>query len=217
MSHSDASSKSLPSRYAEREVSDLLGDRVQRALVARVARGDLHAGVLRDARAGASDRADRARLVPGDEARADVDRGGLLDATIAADRELRRAAADVDVEHERRRGVARERDRAGAVRGEKALEVMAGRRAHELAGLAAEELDDRRRVLLARRFAGRDDGAGVDVVGRPAGLGVRALDELRDRVGVDAALRRVRRRASRPSDATTLRSTTTYALERRMP
>jgi hypothetical protein len=106
-----------------------------------------------------------------------------------ADRELRRAAADVDVERERRRGIARERDRAGAVRGEKALEVMSSCRADELPGLAAEELHDRGRVLLTRRLAGGDDRSGVHVVGLPARLGVRALDELAERVGVDAALR----------------------------
>jgi hypothetical protein len=78
------------------------------------------------------------------------------------------------------------------VRSKEALEVMARRCADELPGLAAEERDDRRGVLFPRRLAGRDDRAGVDIVRLPPRLGVGALNELRERVGVDAPLRRVR-------------------------
>jgi len=136
-----------------------------------------------------------ARILPPpshDRRRADVDGGRLLDAPTATECELRRAAADVDVQHERRRGVARERDRARSVRGEQALKVMARCRADELPSFTAEELHDRGRVLLPRGFAGRDHRAGVDVVRGPARLAVRAFDEGAERIGVDAALRDVR-------------------------
>src|SRR5687767_1131581 len=86
---------------AECEIGDPLRDRIERSIVALVAGGDLHASVRRDARAGAGDRADRARVVPGHEARTHVDRRCLLYATVATDRELCRPATDVDVQYER--------------------------------------------------------------------------------------------------------------------
>src|SRR5207244_6594744 len=127
---------------AERKVRVTFGDRVEGAVVARVANGDPHVGLFGDSRAGTSDGADPSRGIPRDDARADVESGRLLDAPGAANSELRRAAADVDVEHERRRGVARQRDRARPVRGEQALEVVTRRRPDELPCLAAEELHD---------------------------------------------------------------------------
>src|SRR5437870_649888 len=110
-------------RATQGEIGDPFGYRVERALVALVALvadGDAHAGFMRDASAGARDRADLSGGVPRDDTRADVDSCCLLDAAVATDCELRRPAADVDVEHERCRRIARERDRAGAVRGQKA-------------------------------------------------------------------------------------------------
>jgi len=178
--------------HAEHQIRDPFGDRVEGAVVTRVANGDADAGLFGDARAGASDRADPSAAVPRKQARADVDRGRLFDASTAADGELRRAAANVDVQHDRGGGVARERDRARSVRGEQALEVMARRRADELPGLSAEELHDGRRVLLSRRLTGRDHRARVDVIRPPTRPGVRALDEPAERVGVDAALGDVR-------------------------
>ena len=63
-------------------------------------------------------------------------------------RELGRAAADVDVE-QRRAVAARERDRAGAVRRHLAFHVVPGRGADELAGLLREQVGDRARIAGA--------------------------------------------------------------------
>ena len=125
--------------------------------------------------------------VPRHDARADVEGRGLDHLTAPAHRELRRATADVDVQHEWCFLRARQSDRARAVRGQERLEVVPGGRAHEAAGLLGEQCDDRGGVLLARGLARRDDSAGVDHVARPARFGVSTVNESGERICVDAA------------------------------
>ena len=82
-------------------------------------------------------------------------------------RELGRAAADVDVEQ--RRAVPRDkRDGAGAVRRQLAFHVVAGRGADELAGFLGEQVGDGARIVPLDRLAGEDDRAAVDI-GRARG------------------------------------------------
>jgi len=73
--------------------------------------------------------------------------------------------------------------RAGAVRSEHRLHVMAGARAHELPAMLGEDIGDRLGILLAQRLAGEYDHPRIDVV----------RVQLRPRIGVvnDAAQRRI--------------------------
>ena len=156
---------------------DLVGPRRVRQRRQQVARcsptvggGDDRVGHLRD----------RQRHVP----RADRDRAGFLHNAGDAQCELRRPAADVDVQH-RRAAFARACDGAGAMGREDRLQPMAGRRADEASALRGEELVDRARVRPFQRRAGEDDRSGVDLV-RPKTRGVvREGDEALERIHLD--------------------------------
>ena len=160
----------------------------------RAAELELDAELGGKAPAGLLDAHDAAGVVEADEARADVDGGEVDHLAVGADRDLRGAAADVDVHH--RRVVAdRARDRAGAVGGHHGFQVVAGRDRDHLAGLAREQFADLAGIAPAHGDTGQDQGAGVDLVGIDLGVLVLALDEGAERVGVDGllAVRRIGR------------------------
>ena len=95
--------------------------------------------------------------------RADIDRREVDHLAVGADRDLRRAAADVDIHHARL--VAdRTRHRARAVGRHHRLETVAGADRDELAGLPREQLADRARIAPLHGDAGQDQRAGVDLV-----------------------------------------------------
>ena len=98
------------------------------------------------------------RETPAEMHRRRMDHVAALD-----ERKLRRAAADVDVENRRAPRV-RHFGRAGAVRREHRLHMVAGGGAHELAADLREHVGNRLRVLAPKRLAGEDHGSGVDVV-----------------------------------------------------
>ena len=153
------------------------------------------AGIPRELLAGGIQARDSSALVR-HEAPADVDRRGVDHAPVLDQRQLGRAAADVDIEH-RPLQIARGLRGARAVRGQQRLHVVAGRGADELAAHLRDHLGDRLGVLAPQRLAGEDDGAGVDVVGVDARLGVGAVDDLAHRPLVDSLLALVRRERNR--------------------
>ncbi len=130
------------------------------------------------------------------ETAAEMDRRRVHDRARLDQGELRGAAADVDVE-KRRRAIVRDLGGAGAVGGEHRLHVMPGRRADELAAHLREHVGDRLGVLAAQRLAGEDHRAGVDMVGMHAGGLVGRVDDVPDRLIVDALLAEIRRQRDR--------------------
>ena len=122
-----------------------------------------------------------------DQPRADIDRGEIDHLAFGADRDLRGAAADVDVHHHA--AVAdRARRRARAVSRHHGFQAVAGADGDELAGLLGEQIADGAGVLPLHRDAGEDQRAGVDLVGIDLGVGIFLLDEGAERVGVDGVL-----------------------------
>ena len=102
------------------------------------------------------------------------------------ERELRRAAADVDVQH-RRIGIFRVGHRSGTVRAQYRFELMTRRRTDEFSGVRCEQLVDRFGVALLDRLTGEDHRATVDRFGRRAGVVITRFDETAEFVGVDRA------------------------------
>ena len=125
------------------------------------------------------------------EAAADRDGGGRHDRPVLDQRELGGAAPDIDIEEARGADV-RQCDRARAVRRQLALHVMAGRGANEPAGLLREQLGNGARIAPLDGFAGQDHGAGVDVGGVDARIGVAAANEAFELVGVDGVVGEIR-------------------------
>ena len=105
--------------------------------------------------------------IGGDEPAADGKSGDAEDRALVDQGELRRAAAHIDMQHAFAT-LARQRDGARAMRGERAFELVSGGGADELAGLFGEQLVDRAGVAALDRFAGEDHRAAVDVAARDA-------------------------------------------------
>lgn len=132
----------------------------------------------------------------GDQPAADGDRGGAEDPAVGHQRQLGRAAADVDVQPHARRAAGL-RHRAGAVRGHHRLQVVAGGRADEPAGLLREQVRDGPGVAPLERLPGQHHRPTVHSGPLVPGLGVAAADEVAQHVGVDAVVRQVRREQHR--------------------
>ena len=163
------------------------GERARRLRRKRRAELEADAELGGEAAAGLLDAHDAAARVEADQPRADVERGEVDHPAVGADRDLRGAAADVDV-HDRRLVADRARHRARAVGGHHRLQAVAGRDRDHLAGLAREQLADLAGVAPAHRDAGEDQRAGVDLVGIDIGVLVLLLDEGAERLGVDLLL-----------------------------
>ena len=131
-----------------------------------------------------------------DQPAADSDGAGGEDVAVLDQGEFGRAAADIHVQ-QRRVVAARQRDGTGAVRRHLAFHVMAGRGAHELAGLLRKQVGDGAGVVALEGLAGEDDGAAVDRLGLDPGIGVAAADEAREIVDVDGVVGSVRREQDR--------------------
>ena len=137
--------------------------------------------------AGVFDARDLSVRLKADQPRADIDRGKIDHLAVGADRDLRGAAADVDIHHHA--FVAdRARRRARAVGRHHGFQAVAGADGDELAGLLGEQFADGAGVLPLHRDAGQDQRAGVDLVGIDLGVGVFLLDEGAERLGVDGVL-----------------------------
>jgi hypothetical protein len=91
----------------------------------------------------------------------------------------------------------REGDRAGAVSGHERLMMGAGRHADELPAPLGEQAGDLLRVLPIQGLAGDHNGAGGDVAGTHAGLGVGPVKERLQGVGVNACVSDVGREQDR--------------------
>src|SRR5260221_9581084 len=139
----------------------------------------------------------------GHVARADADRADAGDLPTIAERQLRRATADIEDE-DGPADRARHRDATRAVRGEDRLEVVPRGRAHEDAALCGEQLVDGPRVRALQGHAGEDHRARVDLGWREARGRVGVPDETIEGRGVDepVADRRVDDRG--PADHTAL-------------
>ena len=135
---------------------------------------------------------DAPRRIEADEPRPDIDGGQIDHAALAADRNLRGAAADVDI-HDRGAVADRARHRARPIGRHHGLQIVAGRDRDHLAGLRREQLADLARVAAAHRDAGQDQRAGVDLLRVDLGVHVLALDESAERRGVDLLLRGIGR------------------------
>src|SRR5581483_5397359 len=109
-----------------------------RGRVRDLARSQNDAGLDGEAASGLLDALDAAVRAEGDDARADVDRGRLDQLARLAHRDLRGAAADVDVHHARRLAD-RARGGARAEGRERGLERVARAHGDELAGLRGEK------------------------------------------------------------------------------
>ena len=97
----------------------------------------------------------------------------------------------------RLRLVARYARGAGTVGREHRLHVMSGGRGDELAALFGENSGNAFRILAPQRFAGEDDDAGVDLVGRQFGGGIGVVDNGAERGVVDALLALIGRKRDR--------------------
>jgi hypothetical protein len=126
------------------------------------------------------------------ETTAEMDRRRVHDRARLDKGELRRAAADVDVE-KRRRSIVRDLGGAGAIGGEHRLHMVPGRRANKLTAHLREDVGDRLGVLAAQRLAGEDHRAGVDLVGMHTGGLVCRVDDVTDPLIVDAILTEIGR------------------------
>jgi hypothetical protein len=132
-------------------------------------------------------------LVKHCQAAADVQRRGMDHVAMFDERELRGAAADVDVQN-RYAAIVRGLRRAGPVRGEHRLHVMPRGGADEFTAHLSEHVRNRFRVFAAQRFPGQDHRACIDVVGMQACRFVGRVDDSPDRLVVDALLAHVWRK-----------------------
>ncbi len=134
--------------------------------------------------------------VGGDQPPADMQRGGPQDAAILAQRQLGRAAADIDVQDTRARIVAGLR-RARPIGGQHRLHVVARGGGNEIAALFRDDMGNRLRILAPQRLAGQDHYAGVDVARAHRCLGVGRVDDRAQRFSVNGGLVGVRGKADR--------------------
>ena len=139
---------------------------------------------------------DHAAGIGHQQAAAAVDSGGGHQLAAVDQTELGGAAADVDVEDARLR-VEAAPGGTGAEHREPAFHVVAGGGADELAALLGQHRGNRLAVLAPQRFAGEDDGAGVDGVGVQASLGIGRSDQVTERRGVDQRFTLVGRQRQR--------------------
>ena len=147
----------------EQAVGHARGERVRRVFGEHRARLELQAELGAEAAAGFLEPHDAARVVEHDEPRADVERGDVDHPAVGADRDLRGAAADVDIHH--RRAVAdRARRGARAVGRHHRFQAVAGADRDHLARLAGEQFADAPRIAPPHRDAGQDERAGIDLV-----------------------------------------------------
>ena len=140
-----------------------LGHAIERGVVDDVAELPVEARALRMRAPGGIEAHDAAFAIDDQKPPADMDRGGRQHAPAFDERELRRAAADVDIE-DAAALLARSQRRTRAVGGEHRFHVMAGGGADEIAARFGEHRGDCLGVLAAERLAGEDHGAGVDVL-----------------------------------------------------
>ena len=153
---------------------------------------ELEAELRAELPSGLFDARDASLLVGDNQASPDIDRGQIDHLAVGADRDLRRAAADVDIHH--RRCVADgARDRARAVGRHHGFQIVARAHRDQLAGLAREQFADRARVAAAHGDAGQDQRPGVDLLGLHLRVLILLADERAERVRVDGFVRRVGR------------------------
>ncbi len=127
---------------------------------------------------------DAAVGVEHDQPGADIERGDADHFARGAHRDLRGAAADIDIHH--RRAVAdRARHGAGAVGRHHRFQTVAGADRDHPACLACEQFADAPRILPPHRDTGEDQRAGIDLVRLDLGVLVLARDEGAERIGVD--------------------------------
>jgi SAM-dependent methyltransferase len=137
--------------------------------------------------AGLLDASNAASRIQADDAGADVERGDIAHPAVAADRDLRRAAADVDVHHSSLIAD-RARCRARAIGRHHRLQAVTRAYRDELPGLTCEQFTDGARISPPHRDAGQDQRAGVDLIGIDIGALVLSLDEGAERLRVDLFL-----------------------------
>jgi hypothetical protein len=124
------------------------------------------------------------RLVFDDQAPAGGNSAGRKDATVLDQRELRRAAADINVEQHSIVS-ARERHGARAMGRHLTFHVMAGRSADKSTRLIGKQFRDGAGVTAFQCFAGQNDRAAVHLFAVDAGIGVTAADEARKLIDVN--------------------------------
>ena len=117
----------------------MVAEAVDLIRVGCVAKLPLQSRVARELLAAGLQDGDGAAIVGSDEASADVECGGALDAAVLNGGELGGAAADVDVK-DAGALLAGDGDSAGAVGSEEGLEVVAGSGADEVASLGGEDV-----------------------------------------------------------------------------
>ena len=168
----------------EQAVGHERGERAGLRLVEHVARRERQSRLRRDAPTRVFDADDAARCVEHEQPRADVERGERGDPPVLAQRKLRRAPADIDIQ-DALVPAQRARHRARAIGRHGGLEPVAGADRDQLPGLAREQLADGAGVAAPYRDACEDERAAVDRVGRNTGQRVLALDERAERRRVD--------------------------------
>ena len=84
-------------------------------------------------------------------------------------------------------------DGAGAIGRHQRFHIMAGRGAHELAAFLGEQIGDGAGIISLQRFAGQDNGAGVDVLRCQLGFLECASEKFLQLIGVDRVIGAVRR------------------------
>ncbi len=165
-----------------------------RCILARERRSDLEleAEFFAEAAARFLDPGDRSVRIGADETRAHVDRRDRNNPAVAAHRDLRGAAADIDIHH--RAALAdRAGDRTRAERRHHRFKIVAGTDGDELAGLPCEQFADAPRIAAPHRNAREDQRAGVDLVGIDHRVLVLLLEERAERFRVDLILGRIGR------------------------
>ncbi len=153
-----------------------IGDGVEIGRVRHVATVPGKAGAFGVVLPGRVEADDEAIAVDDLEPAADVYGGGRHHLAALHHGELGGAATDVDVENACVFGT-RHRGGAGAVGRQHRFHVMARRGAHEIPALFRHDAGNRLGVLAPQRFAGEDDGAGIDIGRIDAGRVVGIVDD----------------------------------------
>ena len=167
-------------------------DRRQPGRIGRVAHGDLHA-VRPDQPPDRFKYIGDPALLHFDQAAADIQAADAAQRALLIEREVGGAAAHVDVGHRRARFLGNLIG-SRAAGGKHAFQIRPGGRDHEIARQIGQRRQDLIGVMLARRFAGDDDRAGLKILRLHAGPGVFVADDLLDRFGVDLGGRQQRRK-----------------------
>ncbi len=169
---------------------------LQRMAVGGVAQLPGKAGLVGMVLTGRIETHDLVCLIHNQQPAADVHCGGAQHLAAFQQRQLGRAAADIDIQHALAQ-IMRGARRAGSIGGEHRFHMVSGRGTDEFAALVGQQVRNGLRVLAPQRFAGENHGAGIDLVRMQAGRVIGLVNDRPERTLVDAGLALIRSERNR--------------------